>query len=107
MTNTCVRPRQVRTGSLTDARDRLALTPTRLVAPLDGPVRWYLVWGLAAVLASPFLSGPTAYVLGQYHLFLGKLMVSSRPDPGRWADLTSLLLRPLWARLGRRRWRLG
>ncbi len=62
-----------------------------LVAALYGPIRWWLVWALTAVLGSPFLFGPPAYVLGQYHGALEKLMVSSHPDPGRWADLTSLL----------------
>jgi len=62
-----------------------------LVAPLHEPVRWRLAECLTAVLASPFLFGTPSYVLGQYRMFVSKLMVSSRPDPGRWADLTSLL----------------
>jgi alpha-1,2-mannosyltransferase len=77
--------------SLLVALKPFGLVMVLLVAALYGSIRWYLVWGLAAVLASPFLFGPTAYVLGQYHLALVKLMVSSRPDTGRWADLTSLL----------------
>ena len=77
--------------SLLVALKPFGLVMALLVAALYGPIRWYLVWSLVAVLASPFLFGPPAYVLGQYHLFLGKLMVSSRPGPGRWADLTSLL----------------
>ena len=77
--------------SLLVALKPFGLVMVLLVAALYGPIRWYLVWGLAAVLASPFLFGPTAYVLGQYHWALVKLMVSSRPGPGRWADLTSLL----------------
>jgi alpha-1,2-mannosyltransferase len=77
--------------SLLVALKPFGLVMVFLVAALYGPIRWSLVWGLAAVLASPFLFGPPAYVLGQYHGALVKLMVSGRPDPGRWADLTSLL----------------
>ena len=77
--------------SLLVALKPFGLVMVLLVAALYRPIRWHLVWGLAAVLASPFLFGPTAYVLGQYHWALVKLMVSSRPGPGRWADLTGLL----------------
>jgi alpha-1,2-mannosyltransferase len=77
--------------SLLVALKPFGLVMVLLVATLYGPVRAYLAWGLAAVLASPFLFGPTPYVLGQYHWALVKLTVSSRPGPGRWADLTGLL----------------
>jgi hypothetical protein len=62
-----------------------------LVAPLYEPVRWRLAEALTAVLASPFLFGTPSYVLGQYQLFVAKLVRCSRPGPGRWADLTALL----------------
>jgi alpha-1,2-mannosyltransferase len=62
-----------------------------LVASLYEPVRWHLAEALTAVLASPFLFGTPSYVLRQYQLFVSKLVMSSRPGPGRWADLTSLL----------------
>jgi alpha-1,2-mannosyltransferase len=62
-----------------------------LVAPLYEPVRWHLAEGLTAVLASPFFFATPSYVLGQYRLFVSKLVACSRPGPGRWADLTSLL----------------
>jgi alpha-1,2-mannosyltransferase len=62
-----------------------------LVAPLYEPVRWHLAESLTAVLALPFLFGTPAYVLGQYRLFVAKLVRCSSPGPGRWADLTALL----------------
>jgi alpha-1,2-mannosyltransferase len=67
------------------------LVPLLLVAPLYEPLRWHLAEGLTAVLASPFLFGTPSYVLAQYQLFVGKLLISSHPGPGRWADLTALL----------------
>jgi hypothetical protein len=56
-----------------------------LVAPLYEPVRWHLAEALTAVLASPFLFATPAYVLGQYRLFVAKLVRGSSPGPGRWA----------------------
>jgi alpha-1,2-mannosyltransferase len=77
--------------SLLVAVKPFGLVMVLLVAPLYEPVRWHLAEGLAMLLASPFLFGFPSYVLGQYQLFVRKLLVSGRPGPGRWADLSALL----------------
>jgi alpha-1,2-mannosyltransferase len=77
--------------SLLVAVKPFGLVMVLLVAALYGPMRWRLTGSLAVVGAAPFLFGPAGYVLGQYHAALTKLMVSSEPGLGRWADLTSLL----------------
>jgi hypothetical protein len=75
----------------------IALKPTALpmamlVAVLYPSASWRLVVLLAGVLALPLVTADAGYVWSQYTAFVAKMPAAGNPPPGRWQDLTGLLL---------------